>query len=297
MSTLRPEDNKTYEKLTRQFPLRPIRDDEQNDRAAEICNSLTERLGDLSPAERDYLEVLSDLIAKYESRWDDEVAIMSPREVVEYLMEQNGLAQVDLVSEFGSRSRVSDVLSGKRRVSLEQAKRLSDRFKLDISLFIEKPASIQIKADKPMTYKAFFDAVTEAIEKRWSKRRLEGGHFATAYSHLISLIKESLAPALAAEYSIDIDLSGISESGSSDPENSEVNADPHLSTHFMSWSKRRPTATYGDFTGELARLVKLDIKKNPRFWNKKIDLAEPEAAIDQFANDLNRELGKLVKKK
>ena len=132
MSALRPDNDKTYEKLTRRFPLRPIRDDKQNDLAAEICNSLTDRLDELTPAERDYLEVLSDLIVKYESRWDDEIATMSPREVVEYLMEQNGLAQVDLVPEFGSRSRVCDFLNGKRRLSLEQARRLSERFKLEI---------------------------------------------------------------------------------------------------------------------------------------------------------------------
>jgi len=127
---------KKYEQLIKRFPLRPIPYDEQNDRAAEICDSLTDKLDSLSPAERDYLEVLSDLIVKYESRWNDEVSTMNPRELVQYLMEQNELAQKDLVSEFGSPSRVSEFLKGERRLSLEQAKKLDERFSLNIASFI-----------------------------------------------------------------------------------------------------------------------------------------------------------------
>jgi hypothetical protein len=55
--------------IARRFPLRPIPNDEHNNRAAEICDLLTDRIDLLSQAERDYLEVLTDLIAKYESRW------------------------------------------------------------------------------------------------------------------------------------------------------------------------------------------------------------------------------------
>ncbi len=39
------DENKIYQNLIKRFPLRPIRNDEQNDRAAEICDSLTDRLG------------------------------------------------------------------------------------------------------------------------------------------------------------------------------------------------------------------------------------------------------------
>lgn len=128
--------DKTYEKLIKRFPLRPIRDDEQNDLAAEICDSLTDRMGELSQAERDYLEVLSDLILKYESKWDRELPKMSPRNLIEYPMDQNDLSQKDLVSELGSPSRVCEFLKGERRLSLEQARRLAKRFKIDISALI-----------------------------------------------------------------------------------------------------------------------------------------------------------------
>jgi len=122
-----------YAKLLKRYPLHPIHNDVENEHAAEICDELTDRLKTLSRAERDYLEVLTDLMAKYESKWDDDVPKLSPRELIEYLIDQNGLSQVDLIGEFGSASRVSEFLSGRRtNLSLDQARKLAARFKLSL---------------------------------------------------------------------------------------------------------------------------------------------------------------------
>lgn len=137
MSKTINDENKTYDKLIKRFPLRPIRGDEQNELAAEICDALVERDVSLNQAERDYLEVLTVLIVKHESKWDDECAEMSPRELVQYLMAENDLSQKDLVPEFGSPSRVSEFLKGERKLSLEQAKRLALRFGLGIAALLE----------------------------------------------------------------------------------------------------------------------------------------------------------------
>ena len=141
MSTAINDENKAYQRLIKRFPLRPIRDDEQNEQAAGSCDMLMDRVDSLSRAERDYLEVLTDLISKYESKWEDECADMSPRELILYLMERNNLAQKDLVPEFGSPSRVSEFLKGERRLSLEQTKRLADRFRLNIAALIDKDSN------------------------------------------------------------------------------------------------------------------------------------------------------------
>lgn len=130
------DDNKEYEKLTRRFPLRPIRDDAQNERAAEICDMLTSRNNPLNQAESDYLEVLTDLIAKYESKWESDVAHVSSRELIQYLMVENDLSQKDLIPEFGSASRVCEFLKGERNLSIEQAKRLAKRFSLNIAALV-----------------------------------------------------------------------------------------------------------------------------------------------------------------
>jgi HTH-type transcriptional regulator/antitoxin HigA len=130
------DDNKEYEKLTKRFPLRPIRDDAQNERAAEICDMLTSRNSPLNQAESDYLEVLTDLIAKYESKWESDVAHFSSRELIQYLMVENDLSQKDLIPEFGSASRVCEFLKGERNLSIEQAKRLAKRFSLNIAALV-----------------------------------------------------------------------------------------------------------------------------------------------------------------
>ena len=135
-AVLKLSDQTIYNKLIKRFPLRPISTELENEKAAQICDELTDHLNDLSPAEKDYLEVLTDLIAKYESRWDSETPSMSPQELIQYLMEQNNLSQSNLIGEFGSPSRVSEFLHGKRNLSLEQAKKLSKRFKLKLTALL-----------------------------------------------------------------------------------------------------------------------------------------------------------------
>jgi HTH-type transcriptional regulator/antitoxin HigA len=103
--------------------------------AAEICDKLLDRFDSLSPLERDYLEVLSDLIEHFESHWQEEKAI-SPRELLVFLMEQNGLSQTDMIPELGTSSRVSEFLSGKRELSLTQITSLAKRFSLSPTAFI-----------------------------------------------------------------------------------------------------------------------------------------------------------------
>jgi HTH-type transcriptional regulator/antitoxin HigA len=56
--------------------------------------------------------------------------------VVRFLMEQRGLTQRQLVPQFGSESAVSMFLSGQRKLTLEQVRKLSARFKLPADVFI-----------------------------------------------------------------------------------------------------------------------------------------------------------------
>jgi len=51
-------------------------------------------------------------------------------------MEEGGLRQVDLVDCFGSQSVVSAVMAGKRQISSEHGRRLSQRFGLPFAMFV-----------------------------------------------------------------------------------------------------------------------------------------------------------------
>lgn len=56
-----------YFDLVRAFPLRPIRNTTDHDRAIEVVDALADRRGTLLPEEHDYFLVLCLLIERYES--------------------------------------------------------------------------------------------------------------------------------------------------------------------------------------------------------------------------------------
>jgi HTH-type transcriptional regulator/antitoxin HigA len=51
-------------------------------------------------------------------------------------MDQNGLSRSDLVPLLGTPSRVSEVLGGKRELSMTMVKRLRERFRISADLLI-----------------------------------------------------------------------------------------------------------------------------------------------------------------
>ena len=86
------------------------------------------------------MDYLGELLDQYELAHFQEVADLDkekvrPQEVLKRFMARNGLKQNDLASIFGAQSRVSEVLKGKRQITLEQVKKLHDTYGLPISLF------------------------------------------------------------------------------------------------------------------------------------------------------------------
>jgi HTH-type transcriptional regulator/antitoxin HigA len=74
--------------------------------------------------EAERLELLTLLIEDYEKRAFP-FESLDPLEVIEFRMAEQGLRQKDLVSMIGSRSRVSEVLSGKRPLTVQMIRALS----------------------------------------------------------------------------------------------------------------------------------------------------------------------------
>ncbi|MFM7347226.1 MAG: type II toxin-antitoxin system HigA family antitoxin [Tagaea sp.] len=84
----------------------------------------------------DELAVLAVLIADYE-RTAFATRAASPREVIEFRMEQMGVGQKELAQVLRSRSRASEILSGKRAtLSLTQIKRLRDDWGIPADLLV-----------------------------------------------------------------------------------------------------------------------------------------------------------------
>ena len=89
----------------------------------------------LTPEEDALLELLVDLIHDFEEQRYP-LSKSEPRKMVAFLLEQRGMKASDLWPVLGSKSRTSELLSGKRDISKDQAKKLAAFFKTPIGLFI-----------------------------------------------------------------------------------------------------------------------------------------------------------------
>ena len=83
------------------------------------------------------LSLLSTLIQDYESRAFPET-LPEPIEAIKFRMEQNNLKPVDLIPYLRSRSRVSEILSGKRQLTIEMIRALSEGLGIPAKVLIQK---------------------------------------------------------------------------------------------------------------------------------------------------------------
>jgi len=132
MSTLTA--NREYTALLRKSAPRVIRTEEENERFTEILRELDRRNKVLTPAEKEFAELLTLLIEDFEER-QYSLPPAKPAEVLRLLLDQHGLKQKDLVDIFGTPSIISEILSGKRELTRDHIKRLSRRFHVSPEVF------------------------------------------------------------------------------------------------------------------------------------------------------------------
>lgn len=84
------------------------------------------------------LDVLVDLVALYESR-RHEIGYPSPIEAIEFCMDQQGLRPRDLVPLIGSRAKVSEVLAGKRGITMAMARALHRHLGIPAEVLLQDP--------------------------------------------------------------------------------------------------------------------------------------------------------------
>lgn len=117
--------------------IKPIRNAHDYRKALSRVEALWD-CGEGSP-ECDELDVLATLVEAYE-RVHYPIDLPDPIEAIRFRLEQQGKDTRDLVGIIGQRTRVYEVLSGKRSLSLQMIRNLQD--KLDI------PASVLIQPTK-----------------------------------------------------------------------------------------------------------------------------------------------------
>jgi HTH-type transcriptional regulator / antitoxin HigA len=123
-----------YLKLIAQLPLRPIRSDKELDRAIRMVDSLLDRR-DLKPEEEDYLDVLGDLIERYEAEAHP-MAAVSDADMLRHLIETRGVSQTEVAQATRiADSTISEVLKGKRGLNRDHIGRLSRYFSVSPQVF------------------------------------------------------------------------------------------------------------------------------------------------------------------
>jgi HTH-type transcriptional regulator/antitoxin HigA len=87
--------------------------------------------------EMDELEVLTTLVEAYEEQFY-KIDAPDPIEAIKFRMEQEGLKQKDLVAIVGSKSRVSEILNRKRKLTIEMIRNLHQHLQIPVeSLFLD----------------------------------------------------------------------------------------------------------------------------------------------------------------
>ncbi len=113
--------------------VRPIRNDEDHHAALKEIERLW-GFPDDSP-ENDKLDVLATLVEAYENkRWP--AGPSTSLEILRHAVTDMGRSQRELAELLGSRSQASDLLRGRRRISLEVAHKISAAWHIPIQLLV-----------------------------------------------------------------------------------------------------------------------------------------------------------------
>jgi HTH-type transcriptional regulator/antitoxin HigA len=113
-----------------------------NDKELELATLTLEALEQSenpSREEQEVFDLLATLIEQYEEKHYP-IRKATPHELVGFLLDQRGLSQKDLWPLIGSKGTASEILSGKRGISVGIASKLGQFFHVDPALFIEWPA-------------------------------------------------------------------------------------------------------------------------------------------------------------
>jgi HTH-type transcriptional regulator/antitoxin HigA len=112
-----------------------------NEQDYELAMARLTELMDLEPElntpESNELEVWATLIEKYEADLHTPES-PTPIEAIKFRMDQMGFNQNDMVEYFGSKAKVSEVLNGKRNLTLSMMRKLVNGLGIPASVFLQE---------------------------------------------------------------------------------------------------------------------------------------------------------------
>jgi HTH-type transcriptional regulator / antitoxin HigA len=127
-----------YLELIRENPLRVIRSEDEYDRAIATLDRLSDRGNGRTPDETEYLLALSVFVERYEEEHHP-IPSASGVDMLRYLIETHHRTQSDVATGTGlADSSISEILAGKRKLSVKHIQALARFFKVKPEVFLDE---------------------------------------------------------------------------------------------------------------------------------------------------------------
>ena len=140
--------------------IKVIKTNKDYEDALKLVEVLMSHDPDPDSEEGEQLSLLSTLIEDYETKVFPET-LPNPIDAIKYRMEQVGLKPADLIPYIGSRSRVSEILSGKRQLTLEMVRALEAGLGIPAKVLIKKQ-----EPDENLDYQNWDNRLVAEMEAR-----------------------------------------------------------------------------------------------------------------------------------
>jgi HTH-type transcriptional regulator/antitoxin HigA len=116
--------------------LKPIKTEDQYNQALARVYELMQTEVREDSLESDELEILSILVKEYENEHYP-IPSPNPLEAIKFRLDQMGLSEKELGNILGYRSRKSEILSGKRKLSLTMIRKLNEVLHIPAEVLIQ----------------------------------------------------------------------------------------------------------------------------------------------------------------
>ena len=116
--------------------IKPIRSEKDYDNALTRIDELMDLHPKKGTKAYDEMEVLVTLVSDYEDK-NHPIPPPHPLEAIKYRQEEIGMSDSQLARLLGTRSRKSEIFSGKRKLNLRQIRRLHKRMNIPAEILIK----------------------------------------------------------------------------------------------------------------------------------------------------------------
>jgi HTH-type transcriptional regulator/antitoxin HigA len=134
--------------------IKVIKNEIEHETALAEISSLIDRDPDPGTPEADRLELLTLLVENFESEAFPK-RVPEPLDAIRFRMEQQGLKQRDLVPYIGSPSKVSEVMSGKRPLTLSMMRALHSHLGIPAAVLLHGGSALEETAGDTIPWRRF----------------------------------------------------------------------------------------------------------------------------------------------